>query len=540
MFRRVGQRAGIAPSSCHNAWISMNSTSPTQRPGGRSERLVLASICLAAIVLPLSFSGGAIATPDIARTLGGSPTALTWITNAFMLSFGSLLMAAGALADQYGRKRVFAGGMSLFVVSTILLALAPSVLWLDVLRALQGVAAAASLASGSAALAQEFEGHARMRAFGLLGTSFGLGLAFGPVIAGMLIAWLGWRAIFVFIAGVACLAMIFGLPRMRETRDPGASGLDWPGTLCFTAMLVLLTFGIIQAPASGRDSPLIIALLGGAGVLLVVFVIIEARVARPMLDLSLFRYPRFIGVQMLPVGTCYCYIVLVVLLPLRLIGIEGWGEMRAGLFMLALSAPMLFMPLVASRLAHRVSPGALSALGFLAAAAGLCWLARISFEGAAFSALLPLFLIGMGAGLPWGLMDGLAVSVVPKERAGMATGIFSTTRVAGEGIALASVSATLAWIIQSGLTRMAMASPHVVATASQQLATGELHRASTLLTQLPAADIRWIYAQAFTHLLLGLAAITVICATVVFSVIGGSEERASMKVAGGEAADPSP
>src|ERR1700744_344854 len=121
----------------------------------RDKRLILAAICLAALVLPLSFSGGAVATPAISRDLGGSPVALTWITNAFMLSFGSLLMAAGTLADQFGRKRLFASGMALFVVSSLALTLAPSVVWLDIFRAVQGIAAAAALSSGSAALAQE-------------------------------------------------------------------------------------------------------------------------------------------------------------------------------------------------------------------------------------------------------------------------------------------------------------------------------------------------------------------------------------------------
>jgi MFS family permease len=236
-------------TSLATAWIAMPTA--TNRAANRGEQLILASICLAAIVLPLSFSGGAVATPAISRDLGGSPVALTWITNAFMLSFGSLLMAAGTLADQFGRKRVFASGMALFVASSLALLFAPSVIWLDVLRAVQGVAAAAALASGSAALAQEFEGHARTRAFSMLGASFGVGLAFGPVLAGALIDAFGWRSIFMLIAVIGGMALLFGVPRMRETRDPHATGLDWPGAVTFTATLVLLTFGIIQGPDSG-------------------------------------------------------------------------------------------------------------------------------------------------------------------------------------------------------------------------------------------------------------------------------------------------
>jgi len=158
--------------------------------------VVLAAVCMAALALPLAFSGGAVATPAIGRDLGGGPAAANWITNAFMLAFGSLLMAAGTLADRYGRRRLFAYGVAGFTLSSLVLGFAPSILVVDLLRAAQGIAAAAALAGGTAALAQEFDGHARTRAFSALGTTFGIGLAFGPVLAGWLIAQFGWRAIF--------------------------------------------------------------------------------------------------------------------------------------------------------------------------------------------------------------------------------------------------------------------------------------------------------------------------------------------------------
>lgn len=332
---------------------------------------ILVSICLAALVLPMSFTGGAVARPAIGHELGGTAVQLTWITNAFMLTFGSLLMAAGALADQYGRKRLFTLGTGLFTLTSLAQGFAPSVPWLDVLRALQGVAGAAALASGSAALAQEFEGHAQTRAFSMLGTTFGIGLAFGPLLSGVLIESFGWRAIFFATAALGALSMVFGLPRMRETKDPGATGLDWPGTLTFTGTLATFTFGVIQGPESGWGSPLVIALLVSSAVLLAAFIAVENRVARPMLDLSLFRIPRFVGVQILPIGTCYCYIVLVVILPLRFIGIEGMSEIEAGWMMLALSAPMLVVPFLAANLTRWFSPGLLSGVGFLISAVGL-------------------------------------------------------------------------------------------------------------------------------------------------------------------------
>lgn len=508
--------------------------SPTVN-SGRSRNFILAAICLSALVLPLSFTGGAVATPAIGRDLGGSAAELTWLTNAFMLSFGSLLMAAGALADQYGRKRVFTAGMMLFTIASVALSAAPSVLWLDTLRAIQGVGAAAALAGGSAALAQEFEGHARARAFSLLGTTFGVGLAFGPVVAGALIELFGWRSIFVTTAIIGAIALAFGVSRMRETRDPEATGLDWPGTLTFSGTLALFTFGVIQAPEIGWGHPLIVGMLAASAVLLATFVAVEMRVARPMLDLTLFRIPRFVGVQMLPIGTCYSYIVLVILLPLRLIGIEGLSEVQTGWIMVALSAPMLIVPTLVVSLTRWVSAGALSALGFVIAAAGLQWLRHAGMHGDAYAMILPMIVIGAGAGMPWGLMDGLSLSVVPTERAGMAAGIFNTTRVAGEGLTLAIVSALL-----SALAAARLASPGLMSTGlasdpgstgavdaglageiAQRLATGDMAHAMAALPSLPRAVLADAYSGAFASLLHILTAVTILSAIAVFCFLRG-------------------
>lgn len=489
----------------------------------RKKLLILAAVCLSALVLPLAFSGGAVATPAIGRDLGGSSAMLSWVTNAFMLTFGSLLMAAGALADQFGRKRLFVLGLGGFVLASLAISVAASTLWLDILRGAQGIAAAASLSSGAASLAQEFDGHARTRAFSMLGASFGIGLAFGPLMAGALIEYFGWRAIFVVIALIGTVAFVFGVPRMRETCDPGATGLDYPGTITFTATLALFTFGVIQAPEHGWGSPLVVTLLALSAVMLVVFVTIEMHVKRPMLELSLFRYPRFVGVQLLPVGTCYCYIVLIVMLPLRFIGAEGLDEIHAGLLMVALSAPMLIVPMLVASFTRWLSAGVLSGIGFLIAAAGLYWLSLVDFVTAGTALVMPMLLIGIGAGMPWGLMDGLSVSVVPKERAGMASGIFSTTRVAGEGIALAiatAILAALAHIRIAGLVQDTSPEVHArIAEAAQRMTTGDMARAAHTLPEVGRHALSISYADAFTSLLHVLMVITMLAAFATFAFL---------------------
>ncbi|MFJ4192674.1 MFS transporter [Pseudomonas sp. NPDC089534] len=472
----------------------------------RKERLcVLAAICLAALVLPLSFTAGAVATPAIGREYNAAPAALAWITNAFMLSFGSLLMAAGVLADRYGRKRLFTSGLSLFVAVSALLANATGIVALDALRALQGVAAAAALASGSAALAQAFEGYARVRAFSLLGTTFGVGLTFGPLLCGALVEQFGWRSIFTVTASLAGVSLVAAATCMRESANPNAGTLDVPGVISFSGMLTLLTGAIILGPRSGWHSLPVLSALAGAVICLAVFVAVELQGKNPMLNLRLFRQPRFVGVQILPVGTCYCYIVLIVLLPLRLIGVEGATPLHSGLILLALSAPMLAVPLLAAQLNRRVGAGTLCAGGFLLAAAGLLFLGQLDLRDPV-SLSLCLLVIGTGTGLPWGLMDGLALSVVPVEQAGMAAGIFNTTRVAGEGIALAATLAVLTALVDGNLAHQLPAD--LRNEWAQRLVMGDLGQAEGPLRAL----LLVAYKEGFATLTRMLAAVTVVAA----------------------------
>jgi EmrB/QacA subfamily drug resistance transporter len=498
---------------------------PDTRPQTRAQTpaqtlWILGAVLLAALSMPLSFTGPAVALPAIGRSLGGSAIALNWVTNAFMLSFGSCLMAAGALADQFGRRRLFLLGVGGFALASLALAFAPTIVWLDVLRAVQGVAGAAAFSGGAAALAQEFDGHARTRVFSVLGTTFGVGLAFGPVVSGFLIEHLGWRAVFLTVAVIAALALAFGWRCMRESRDPEAQGLDWLGAISFTAALTLFTCAVLEAPEHGWGDRGVVGLLASSGVLLLAFVGVEHRVERPMLDLSLFRYPRFIGVQFLAAAPAYSYVVLQVLLPVRFIGIEGYGALEAGRMMIALSAPMLVVPIVAGMMTRWIPAGMIAGVGLLTAAAGLAWLAQCAPGQDAAHLVAPLLVIGFGISLPWGLMDALAVSVVPKERAGMAMGIFSTTRVAGEGVALAVVAAMLASLTRSRLREAGVAdAAHALPAAAQRLAMGDLPHALALLPGVDRSLLVHAYGDAFHILLYILGGITVLSAAMVFGFL---------------------
>lgn len=235
----------------------------------------------------------------------------------------------------------------------------------------------------------------------------------------------------------------------------------------------------------------------------------------------LHLYPRFIGVQMLPIGTCYCYIVLIVLLPLRFIGVDGYSEIEAGQLMLALSAPLLVIPMLVASLTRWVSASVLCGIGFLIAAIGLYLLGLINDGHSGYAVIIAMLLIGIGASMPWGLMDGLAISVVPIERAGMATGIFNTTRVASEGVALAITVALLSTFASMKLQfLLSNSASSVIALriteASQHIAVGDLSSASAMLPEMNRNLLMSSYTNAFQSLTHVLIVITLLSALIAF------------------------
>lgn len=173
-------------------------------PSRYASALAALSVFMAALLLPLSFTGGVMTTPAIQQSLGGSPAALSWLTNGFMLTFGSFLLAAGVTADAIDRKRIFIAGAALFCLTH-------NLFLSGVLRALQGLAAAMILASGSAALAQLYDGAQRTRAFSILGTVFGVGLAFGPLLIGFMTDAVGWRGVYALFALLSAIVLLIGL-----------------------------------------------------------------------------------------------------------------------------------------------------------------------------------------------------------------------------------------------------------------------------------------------------------------------------------------
>lgn len=414
------------------------------RPG-----LTIFAVCLAVLIVPLGLSAPPVALPTIGQDLNADVEPLQWVVNSYNVMAASLMMAAGSTADLIGRKRVFAFGVGLYGVSSLIAALATNIYVLDVARGVSGIAAAAIMTAGAAALADMFQGPPRIRAFAFIGVTIGAGLALGPATSGLLINSLGWRSIF-FAQALLVLVSLPGFALVRESKNPDATKIDWPGTVTFTGALFLFTLAIVEGPQWGWLSTEVLALFGGALLLLLGFIAAERRSRQPMFNLALFREPRFLAVNLLATAVSFGFVGVMVLLPFYLIGAAGVSSAVAGLIMLMLTGPILVFPLLAGRLVSSGVPMRLVlAVSLLIAGIGCAWLTVVEPGVTWVNLVGPLLTIGVGIGLIYGLMDGAAVSTVRPSRVGMAVGMFNTIRLASEAVAVAVMLAATVWLVKN-------------------------------------------------------------------------------------------
>ncbi|MFE9694801.1 MFS transporter [Micromonospora sp. NPDC005806] len=405
--------------------------------------VVLVAVLLSTIALPVSLTGASVALPDIGRDLHADLAGVQWVVNAYNATFASFMLATGALADLLGRRRVYAVGVAVFAAGGLLAALAGNVLLLDLARALAGIGAAAAATSASALLAGAFQGRARARAFSLFGTAIGVGLAFGPSVAGLLIEGFGWRAVFAAPALATCAVLVL-VPLLPESRQPHPGRVDWPGTLSFTAALLLLIFGFVQGPAYGWTAPVILAAFVVAAALLVAFVRVERRRADPMFDLALLASPRFLGICLAAATIVAVLVPLLVYLPAYLTTVVGLSPGAAGATLILLTAPTLVLPLLTGALTRLVPATAVTVVSVLLVAAGAAWATVLGPHVNTAALAGPLLTIGSGVGLSIGLLDAIAIGSVAPSRAATGAGMINTARLTSETVAIAVVGAVLA------------------------------------------------------------------------------------------------
>jgi len=386
----------------------------------------------------------AVALPAIQAQLHASLADLQWVVDAYAMTLAALLLTTGSLADLFGRKRVFASGLAVFTLGSLLCGTATSPLFLVLARCGQGIGGAAMLATSLALLAQAYQGHDRVVAFAVWGAVMAVAIAIGPLAGGLLTSGASWRWIFLVNVPLGILTFGVTLKQVPESKDPAARRPDWLGFLCFTAALTAVVLGLIRASQTSFTNPAVLGCLLGGAALAAVFVLVERHVRHPMFDLGLFGVPTFDGALLasFTISASFYSLLLYLVLYLQ----DGLGEtpLQAGLRLLAISGSTFLASLAAGRLGRALPVRWLVSVGLVLVAIGLALLSRLSPQDTWTAALPGFVLIGLGNGIVNPPIAQAAMGVVPPARAGMASGINNTFRQTGIAAGVAALGTVFA------------------------------------------------------------------------------------------------
>ncbi|MBK6018406.1 MFS transporter [Streptomyces sp. MBT53] len=412
-------------------------------------RATLALTSAATAVALMTYTAPMVTLPDIAAALHTPLSAQAWLLNGTPLGLAALLLVAGSLADDYGRRRIFLAGTFALGITTALSALTSSTLLFTLTRIAQGASSAALLASSLGLIVHAFPTpRGRLHATGVWGAFVSGGIAVGPLVTG---AMPDWRLAYVVLGAAALVVAALGVRSLSESRAPRGGRPDLAGAITFGLALVAL----VAALTLGRDGWLRapVGLLLLAAVLLVgVFALVERRGTTPMIDLSLLRHRPFLASSAGGLFTGFAVIGLFSFLPALLQQTLGLSAIDTAWLFLLWSGLSFTVALQARRLAGRVSSRHQLALGFLLHAAGVLTMLG-ALDSGSWTRLLPgLVIAGVGSGLLNAALPLLSVESVPAARAAMGSGAQQTFRYIGScaGVALTIAIATSAG---SGLAR---------------------------------------------------------------------------------------
>ncbi len=428
----------------------------------------LIAVCTATFMLLLDITVVNVALPDIQQSLHASFSDIQWVVDAYSLTLAAFLLTAGVIGDMFGRREVFAVGLGVFSVASLICGLSTSSLMLNLSRAAQGVGGAIMFATSLALIAAAFTGRERGTAFGIYGAVLGGAVAVGPLVGGAITSGIGWRWIFFVNVPIGVLAILVTLTKIQESKDPNHRRIDWIGFVSFSTALFLLVFALIRGNDDGWSSTLIVSMLAGAVVLLTVFIVAEWKGKDPMLDLTLFKRPAMCGVSLSAFTLSASIFALFLYLTLYIQDDLGYAPLAAGVRFLPLTVLAFIVAPIAGKLTVRIHSRYLLGSGLFLIAAG-CALMATTKADSGWTVLLPGFIVaGIGIGTVNPVLASAAISVVPPQRSGMASGANSTFRQVG----IATGIAGLGSVFQSQLQSHTLAALRSTAAGQGVLAHG--------------------------------------------------------------------
>jgi EmrB/QacA subfamily drug resistance transporter len=398
----------------------------------------------------------AVSLPSIARDLHGEFTDVEWVVSAYILPYAGLLIPAGALADRLGRRRVLFAGLVLFTLASVLCGVAPSLLFLNLSRALQAVGGSLLLTASLAVVAHGFAPHQRSRVYAIYAMVMGIAPSLGAILGGLITSFFGWRWGFLINFPIGLVLLAVGMTSIGESRDPQANRLDLLEIALFGAGLFATVWPLIEANRVGWGSSQTVIKLTVGAILIVAFLVYERRHPRPMIDLSLFNDRGFIGATTSMLGYAVAGHLMMTILPVYLQDAFGQSAAHAGLAMIPFALPLFAGPAVGAKLTTHLSNRALLSVGLAGVALGDFVLAGAVMGQMGYETIaVGMFIVGLATGVLNGETTKAQVTAVPPERAGMASGIASTTRFIGFTIGLAGLGAVLASSAEKSLVKAA-------------------------------------------------------------------------------------
>ena len=453
--------------------------------------LALTAVCLGALMFGLEISSVPVILPTLEQQLGTGFQDAQWIMNAYTLACTSVLMAAGTLADRFGRRRMLVLCLWLFGLASLACGLAEDASLLITARFVQGIGAGAMMICQFAILSHLFrEPAARARAFAIWGVIAGVGLGFGPMIGALILAMADWRWVFLVHVPLTLFTLVLLRISVQESRDPAAHRLDIAGMLTLTLSVFALVYFITQGSEHGFGTPAMLgwAALSGLGLLL--FITVELRSAHPMFDFSVFRIQRFNGALMGSIGMNFSFWPFMIYLPLYFQAGLGYDTLTTGAALLAYTLPTLLVPPLAERLALRYGAERIIPLGLGLMAAGFLAMAAVNAaeHPRIGLVLLSCVIAGVGLALPNSPTTNTTTGSVSADRAGMASGIDLSARL----ITLALNIALMGLVLLLGIShRLAEVLPATTAmdwpAISQHIAAGKLQSTGLAFNDAQAA-----------------------------------------------------
>ena len=491
--------------------MAVSSSELVSRPPGAARRghhpaLALTVIAASQLMVVLDATIVNIALPQIQQALGFSTTDLSWVLNAYTLTFGGLLLLGGRAGDILGRRRVFIAGILIFTLASFLGGLATSSGWLLAARALQGVGGAIAAPTALALVTTNFpEGPERNRAFGVFGAVAGAGGALGLLAGGILTSWLSWRwVLFVNVPIGVLLAALAPLYITESERQPGK--FDLGGALTSTAGMAALVYGFISAAHDGWSNLATVGSFTAAALLLAVFFSIETRSSQPITPLHMFADRNRAGSYAIMLSLAAALFGMFFFLTLFVQDVLGYSPLQAGFAFLPVTGAIIVASQFAARSLPRIGPRRLMTAGALLGTVGLAWLSQISVTSGYVTGILgPMLVFGLGMGLLFVPLTIVAVSGVEPHEAGAASSLLNVMQQVGGSLGLSILVTVFGTASRNeAATQVARllhgASPETVAQFRQ---TGQLPAA--LADQVLAHGISTAFQVAVVFAALALA-----------------------------------